>query len=154
MFLETELNELKSNTEYKDIFDESISAKGIDWHIDHSYRVIIEVCKILIRSNPDDYKRDFNLSRSVIFMTNVIPRGKGRSPKSVVAVDEITSENLSALHKKSIETIADISNLPAHSFFKHPVFGNLDLEMSRQFIKIHTIHHLKIIQEISKNKTQ
>lgn len=103
MFLDTELIELKSNTDHKDLFDESISAKGIDWHVDHSYRVIIEVCKLLIRSNPDDYKRDFNLSRSVIFMTNVIPRGKGRSPKSVVAVDEITNENLAVLHEKSLE---------------------------------------------------
>lgn len=154
MFLDTELIELKSNSTNKDLFDEGISVKGIDWHIDHSYRVIVEVCKLLIRSNPDDYKRDFNLSRSVIFMTNVIPRGKGRSPKHVVAVDEITDKSLSELHEKSLKTISEISNLPAHSFFKHPVFGNLDLEMSKQFIKIHTIHHLKIIREISKNKTQ
>ncbi len=154
MFLNSELKELESNVLNKDMLDETVSSKGIDWHIDHSFRVIIAVGKSLIKSNPDNYKRDFNLSRSVVFMTNLIPRGKGRAPKSVVSVDEITKETILELLDQANKTIDDIVNLPAHSNFKHPVFGILDLEMSMQFIEIHTNHHLKIIREILKNKAE
>jgi len=152
MFLEAELEELQLNFPKMGLLDETVSSQGIAWHIDHSYRVILEISKLLVRSNPDEYKRDFNLSRSVIFMTNVIPRGKGKAPKSVITHDDITDKSLIELSEESKEIILDIVNLPAHCYFKHPVFGNLDLEMSKQFIKIHTRHHLKIIGEILKNK--
>lgn len=154
MFLNSELDELRLNVLNRQLQDESVSSKGIDWHIDHSCRVIVNVSKILITSNPDNYKRDFNLSRSLIFMTNLIPRGKGRAPKSVVAVDEITEKSISEMLEQAAKIIDDVVNLPAHSHFKHPVFGTLDLEMAMQFIEIHTIHHLKIIREIVKNKAQ
>jgi len=152
MFLIEELKELQANIPNMDLINPSISEKGIDWHIDHSYRVIIEVSKILIKSNPDNYKRDFNLSRSVVFMTNIFPRGKARAPKSVVALDEITNEILIDFSEKATAITSDVLNLPAYSHYKHHVFGNLDLEMTKQFIKIHTFHHIKIIREILKNK--
>jgi len=151
MFLSDELEEMVEKTMNKDLLDENTSIRGVDWHLDHTYRVIISVSKLLVRSNPDEYKRDFNLSRSVVFMTNTIPRGKGRAPMSVITSDEITEESLKALHTKSTELLNEIKSLPAHCFFKHPIFGILDLEMSKQFIKIHTIHHLKIMREILKN---
>ncbi|MFN8364825.1 MAG: hypothetical protein U0T78_06125 [Cloacibacterium normanense] len=39
-----------------------------------------------------------------------------------------------------------IKNLPSQSYIEHPYFGHLDVKQTLKFLKIHTQHHLKIVQ--------
>ncbi|MCF6348760.1 MAG: hypothetical protein L3J20_10745 [Flavobacteriaceae bacterium] len=128
--------------------DTKVSEKGIFWHLDHSLIIIINVSKMLKKSDPSDYKSTFNFTRSLIFTLNFIPRGKGKSPRSVHPTNDITKEELLKQFEEAKQQINNIEHLPAKSSFKHPLFGVLNLKQTLKFLKIHTNHHLKICKDI------
>ena len=148
MFLEKKINELEQNIVHSDKLATNISEKAVEWHIDHSLKVIIAVVNALKHSDPANYKWKFNVIRSYIFTIGSIPRGKGKAPKSVLPDDHITRENLLAQLKKAKDQIKIIENLPLQSNFNHPYFGILNVKMTTKFLDIHTRHHLKIIKDI------
>lgn len=150
MYLMNEYKELAKMMKHAKVKKLEVSARGVDWHIDHSLKVIIGISKTLTKSNPDTYRKEFNLTRAFIFASNNIPRGKGKAPKQVITEGEITLEDLETQLQKAKEKSQSLSSLPAKSHFKHPVFGSLDLNMSKRFIQLHTEHHLKIIRDIIK----
>lgn len=148
MLLEKNINDLEQKIEHSDKLAANISDKAVDWHIDHSLKVIIAVLNALQNSDPADYKWKFNLIRSYIFTVGSIPRGKGKAPKSVLPKDHIIKENLFLQLEEAKNRIKFIENLPSKSNFKHPYFGILNLKMTTKFLNIHTKHHLKIINDI------
>ncbi len=127
-----------------------VSEKNVAWHLDHSLKVINNVCEDLKASNPESYKPTFSFIKIYIFLSGSIPRGKARAPKSVVSNEEIiksTIETQLALAKINLQ---EIKNLPAKSNFQHPYFGKLSLKKSQHFLAIHTNHHLAIVNDILK----
>ena len=126
----------------------AVSEKGIDWHIDHSLRVMIYASKALINSNPDEYKWNFNKWRFIIFLKGSIPRGKGRAPKRVLPKETITTEEIQLQLTEAKELIASLKSLPKKSNFDHPLFGMLKRDKSIKFIGMHTQHHINIINDI------
>lgn len=150
MFLKEEIAALKQMIEHSEVSSTQISVKGIDWHLDHSLKVIIVVTKALMESDPSNYQRKYNLLRSVIFMSGKIPRGKGKAPRSVLPQENILKEDLYLQFDSAVEALNQIEKLDPSSNFKHPYFGQLDLKMSLRFLSIHTNHHLKIMQDIFK----
>lgn len=152
MILNKEILELEDRISDADQVNLSISEKGVDWHIDHSLRVINAVCHALKKSVPEDYKWSFNYIRSYIFLIGYIPRGKGRAPKSVVAQGEIHLNDLREQMDKAKVLLKELEDLPANSHFPHPYFGLLNRNMTIKFLRIHTRHHLKIIKDIIGNK--
>lgn len=127
-----------------------VSEKNVAWHLDHSLKVINNVCEDLKASNPESYKPTFSFIKIYIFLSGSIPRGKARAPKSVVSNEEIiksTIETQLALAKINLQ---EIKNLPAKSNFDHPYFGKLSLKKSQHFLAIHTNHHLAIVNDILK----
>ncbi len=148
MILNKELNELEDLIEHANKLKTEVSAKGVDWHIDHSLKVLLGVSKSLKRSDPSKYKRKFNLLRSIIFAFQIIPKGKGKAPKAVVAEGDILKQDLYHQLKEAKEKLNELIDLPETSYFKHPYFGLLNLKMSVQFLNIHTRHHIKIIKNI------
>ncbi len=150
MFLEKELTEISQLIEKASAKKESVSTKGIDWHLDHSLKVIISVPKALKKSDPANYTSNFNFWRFVIFALNWIPRGKGKAPKRVRSYDEIMPENLTSQFAEAKEQLASIEGLHSNSNFKHPYFGILNLRQTKKFLRLHTEHHLKICRDILK----
>ena len=148
MFLNNEITALEGMITNSDIKATDVSTNGIDWHLDHSLKVIIVVTKALTKSDPSKYQRKYNLLRSVIFMSGKIPRGKGKAPRSVLPPDNILKEDLYLQFDSAVEALNQIEKLDPSSNFKHPYFGQLDLKMSLRFLSIHTNHHLKIMKEI------
>ena len=148
MFLEKRISELEQMIVHADKMAANISEKAVDWHIDHSLKVIIAVVNALQNSDPEIYKWKFNLIRFYIFTVGSIPRGKGKAPKSVLPGDNIIKENLLLQLKEAKDQIKTIENLPSKSNFKHPYFGMLNVKLTSTFLDIHTKHHLKIINEI------
>lgn len=128
----------------------AVSNATIGWQIDHSLLVINAVVDELKNSNPENYKWKFNKIRLLIQITNKIPRGKVRVPKSVKPVAIASIEELKAKFELARKNIADISTFPANSYFTHPFFGDLKLKSAIWFLKLHTKHHLKIIEDINR----
>jgi len=154
VFLKVEIAALEQMIEHSEISSTQISVKGIDWHIDHSLKAIIQVSKALQRSDPSVFQFKYNLLRSVIFISGKIPRGKGKAPKSVLPPDIILKEDLFLQIKVVNKLLQEMKDLPPDSNFKHPYFGVLNLKMSLRFLDIHTNHHLKIMNEILKTSNR
>jgi len=126
----------------------SVSEKGIDWHIDHSLKVMIFASKALINSNPDEYRWKFNKWRFIIFLKGNIPRGKGKAPKRVLPKEVISIEEIQQQLSEAKDLVASLKSLPKKSNFDHPLFGMLKRDKSIKFIGMHTQHHLNIINDV------
>lgn len=85
MLLKTKLSELAKFIVHNSTNKSSISSKGVDWHIDHSLKVIIGTYNVLKKSNAEEYKWHFNMIRLCIFSFNFIPGGKGKAPRIVTS---------------------------------------------------------------------
>lgn len=152
MSLNKILHLLEQKVSPTDITNLKISSKGVHWHIDHSLKVINGIILSLKKSNTAEYQWKFNFIRTFILVKGSIPRGKGKAPKSVVNDTTITHADIKNQLKEAQELMLEIDLLPKNSNFKHPYFGLLNLRMSKRFLKIHTNHHLKIIDDIIKKQ--
>ena len=142
------IDQLENNISNANKIDQSISQRGVDWHIDHSLKVIIGVSKTLIKSDEQDYKWKFNFLRTVCLTLAYFPKGRVRAPKLVNNKEAILIEGLKNQIQLVKELIANKSKLKPKSNFNHPYFGLLHLKQSQRFLAVHTKHHLKIINEI------
>lgn len=152
MSLSQELNELEQVIPYAECIDLSVSQESVGWQVDHTLKVIISVCSALKRSDEEQYKYSFNLSRLFVFTTGFIPRGRAKAPKIVVARRQVTEQALYMQLEQAKELWQDINRLPAKKHFNHQIFGLLDVKATKKFLKIHTRHHIKIINDIMKHE--
>jgi hypothetical protein len=150
MLLNEELTEIEHLIEKYDQQNINVSAKGIDWHLDHSLKVITGVCGQLNKSDPSTYQWKFNAIRVFVYTFNFFPRGKGRSPRAVLPPEIILKQDLKNQLVKAKQDLNSILSLPAKSYFRHPYFGLLNLKKTKKFLKLHTLHHLKICRDIIK----
>jgi D-serine dehydratase len=130
--------------------NQAVSEASVGWHIEHSLLVIKQITATVAQSESKLYKYNFNLSRFVVFLTKIIPRGKAKAPKMVIPVDEITIETLQESLKNTYQAIAYLKDCQEKQYFMHPFFGQLNKKQTIQFLAIHTQHHLKIVRDILK----
>ncbi|WP_298221755.1 DinB family protein [Flavobacterium sp.] len=144
------LNELESKIASKDSINTEISQSDVSWHIAHSLKVVANITKVLQSSDPKEYRWQFNWIRSLVFIFNKIPRGKGKAPKSVIPEENKSAAELQQ-ELDSVRTLTHaLENLHPKNHFKHPYFGVLNLKQTQKFLVLHTKHHLKIIDDIIK----
>lgn len=134
-----------------DAVKETVSSKSVYWQIDHTLRVIFGVSGLLRKSEPADYKRNFNFIRFVVLTTGKIPRGRGKAPKQVMNPGEITREELKVLFEKAKGAFNQTKDLEPNSNFDHKYFGMLNYKQSMRFLEVHSNHHLKICRDILKS---
>ena len=127
-----------------------ISGSTIGWQIDHTLKVITNITFALKNSDPSAFKSNFNFKRSLIFWRGSIPRGIAKAPKSVQTDGTIAIDDLKTATKNAFISADILNDLHPKSNFKHPYFGILNLKQSIKFLEIHSVHHLKIIQDILK----
>jgi hypothetical protein len=142
------IHQLEKQISNHEKLNTAVSQSSIGWHLDHSLMVINGIVSQLKNANPQDYKWQFNLSRFYIQTINKIPRGKGKAPKIVQPTETSSIAILTTKLETAKNSIAELENLPSNSFFTHPYFGNLNVKKTIWFLKLHTIHHLKIIEDI------
>lgn len=130
----------------------SVSKRGVDWHLNHTLKVIISICKAIKASDEENYGPRFHWIKSFILITGYIPRGKGKSPKAFNSQENVSVETLRALWQEAKFELKSIDDLHPDRFFPHPYFGDLNVRQSKKFIRIHSKHHLKIIRDILKVK--
>lgn len=146
--LKVRIDKLEKNLMYANIENQSISQRGVDWHIDHSLKVILGVLMSLEASNNKEYKYKFNFLRTFCLTFSYLPRGKARAPKVVNNLNQIQISELKKQIELSRVIINNLDSFDSKSNFKHPYFGVLNLKQSLKFLDVHTKHHLKIIDEI------
>jgi len=130
--MKNELDKIERYLEHKDRVNGTVSEVNVAWHLDHSLKVVNEICDALQSSNPNDYKRKFNFLRTVVFAKGSIPKGKGRAPKSVLPPENIKTEDIVSQLAKAKEKIEGFDKLSAKSNFKHPIFGILNKKQSKR----------------------
>jgi hypothetical protein len=129
----------------------TVSAASIGWHIQHAALVTTRIIDTIKSSDPSNYKWKFNLARSLVFLINKIPRGKGKAPGSVLPTD-ISTESLRQSLNTAKVALEDLSGLRPEHHFDHPYFGKVSLKPSARFLYLHAEHHRKIIEDILNKK--
>jgi hypothetical protein len=142
------LQQIESHIPHHEKINPAVSQATVGWQLDHSLLVINGVIAQLKISNPENYRWQFKGIRLVIQITNRIPRGKVRVPKSVKPMDVATVEDLKTKLEQAQKGISDLEKLHPNNYFTHPFFGDLNLKSSIWFLKLHTHHHLKIVNDI------
>jgi len=143
------LKEIADKIPSHELINEKISTSSVGWHIEHMLLVINRIIMALEKSDPSEYRWQFNLHRLIIFNIRRIPRGAAKSPKSVVP-KEFTRGSLADHLQGTLQTTKKLDDIAQDKFFVHSYFGNLKLEKAKLFLEIHTHHHLKIIRDIVK----
>jgi hypothetical protein len=141
-------DQLESSISFSDMMAPTISKVSVGWHIEHILLSFNEYVDLLSKSNPKEYKWKFNFLRNVVLLTNLIPRGFGKSPKDMLPNTKIDKQNLVTLISSTRKNILHFEQLPKDKFIEHPVFGQLKLIQTLSFLDTHAYHHLKIIDDI------
>lgn len=147
-FMDSQLYDIAYLIQFRDRLNKKVSKMPVAWHLDHTLKVVNRIHDVLKTSDPTVYKKRYNLSRIFSFTFGFIPRGKGRSPAAVLPPDDIRTEDILSQLEMARENLANLQDLDPNVNFIHPVFGQLNKKQTHRFLKIHTKHHLKIIQDI------
>jgi hypothetical protein len=142
------IGQIENNLSQWEKQNTTISHATVGWQLDHSLLVINGIIAQLAKSNPKDYQWRPNWKRVYIKLRNNIPRGKAKAPKPVRPAETITMEALQAKLTLAQKNVILLESLPKNSFFTHPYFGDLNLKATIWFLKLHTRHHLKIVNDI------
>ncbi|MEJ7611951.1 MAG: hypothetical protein WKF88_12305 [Ferruginibacter sp.] len=146
------LRELEHHIKDSEKLNLSVSAAPVGWHIEHTMKTFILITQAVKHSKPEEYRRKFNATKLLVFTLNRIPRGRAKAPESVRPVGEITAEKLIKIAEELKHKLKDWEGMAPDNHFDHPYFGKLNVKATIKFLKIHTKHHLKIIQDITKGK--
>lgn len=146
-FLSLELKRLEDVIQYKESLVRDVSEVSVGWHVDHTLKVINRVAAALQMSDPQKYENLPNAFKANI-LANGMVRGRGRAPRSVSPPDVIENKDLIAQLSEAKTNITSLDALHPKAHFTHHALGILDLNESKRFLEIHTLHHLAIIKDI------
>lgn len=150
--LQNLLSQLESKIFLHEKTNPLVSNSTIGWQIEHSLKTIYLVVESVKNSNPKEYKWKFNRTKLIISILGKIPRGKVRAPKLVVPDENITEESLKRSFEKVKKVLQEWESFDKSAFFLHPFFGKLNKKPTEWFLKLHTNHHLKIVNDICNKK--
>ncbi len=150
MNFEKELRQLEEYIPEARTKSETVSTTDVGWHLDHSMQVLIKITQALERSNPDVSRPTFNISWQFVKLRG-IPRGVGKSPKQVAPEKPKSIEELNEQLRQTHGILRKLPSLHPKNHFEHPYFGKMNLKNTQKFMRIHTRHHLNIIDEILKS---
>ncbi|WP_350286438.1 DUF1569 domain-containing protein [uncultured Croceitalea sp.] len=147
-FLNDELVTLTGHIKNRDAKNTTVSAVDVAWHLDHSLKSINGICEALAQSDPKAYRSNINFARLFVFTWGDFPRGVAKAPKQVLPPTVIHTNDLYQQLQEVRENLKKLEQLEAKAHYKHPYFNVIDKGQTKRFIKIHTRHHLKIVQDI------
>ncbi|MEP2773983.1 MAG: hypothetical protein ABJH05_17645 [Fulvivirga sp.] len=142
------LAQLSVALRHKDEINTEISEASVAWHIDHSLRVINAVYDTLQNSEPEDYKSEENPIKSYVLNKKHIKRGIAKAPAHVLPLSTIHPDGILDELEKAKKAIILFDTLHKKNFFQHHSMGVMKTSEAKKFLKIHTQHHLSIINDI------
>jgi hypothetical protein len=137
--------------EYITVMDkssESVSAAPVKWHLLHLLQVINGVVASASQSDPEGYESKSSFEWFYVSTTGKIPRGVGKAPASVNPSFDISENDIRTALEAAKLSLIQWSNLDNKNYFSHPVFLDLNKRKLKKFLKIHTRHHLLIVEDI------
>jgi hypothetical protein len=144
------ISQLESKIPFHEKTNLSVSNATVGWQIEHSLKTIYQIVLVVKNSNPQEYQWKFNKSKLFISILGFIPRGKAKAPKVVLPDDTISEESLLLSLQKVKSALQEWDSFDKNACFPHPFFGNLNKISTMWFLKLHTNHHLKIVNDICK----
>jgi hypothetical protein len=142
--------QLETKIPYSEKMNTAISKASVGWHVQHSILAMSQIINAVEKSDPANYKYKFNMQRFVVYTLNKIPRGRAKAPESVIPAKKINADEV----KQKVELLKTrldvLKTLQPDNYFKHPYFGDLNLKATIKMLKLHTQHHLNIINDIIK----
>jgi hypothetical protein len=144
------INELETKIPHSEKIDTTVTGASVGWHIHHCLLVGLQIIQAVEKSNPENYRWKFNISRAFVYTLNKIPRGKGKAPESVIPKETIAADEMKSNFELLKTRLSVLDTLHPNSYFKHPYFGDLNLKATIKMLQIHTKHHIEIINDIVK----
>lgn len=149
-FLDDQLKEIEQYIVLRDSLDPGVSKVPVAWHLAHSLITINRIYETLEASDPESFKSSFSIPRTISLTFGFIPRGRAQSPQSVRPPEIIKTEDIYAHLQEARLNLEKFSSLNKKAHFEHPVFKKTNKRQAMRFLKVHTVHHLKIVQDILK----
>ena len=129
---------------------ETVSTWSVAEQLDHAVRVFAAILG-RIDQPLDTELRPLNLTGRIILWMGRIPRGKGRSPKSVLPLPSSREDLRQSVNEARSLLDRIVSGRASESrkrIVLHPAFGGLTARQALRLTLIHTRHHLAITREI------
>jgi hypothetical protein len=142
------INELETKITHREKTNNTVSDASVGWHIHHSQLVVLQIILALERSNPESYRWKFNLNRFFVYTLNKIPRGRGKAPESVKPKEQADAAKMNKTFEILKARLPLLDALQPNNYFKHPYFGDLNVKAAIKMLKIHTKHHIDIVNDI------
>ena len=142
------LTKLERALEHVDVVAPGVSRWSVGMHLHHCLLATTGVCHALIDSQPPMPRTSLSPARIFVMTTGRIPRGRGKSPDSVMPREGITRAELQALLADSHRLVEEARQAPTDRWFRHFAFGTYDRDGTLKFIRIHNLHHGRIIDDI------
>lgn len=144
------INELEACIPYSEKSNPAVSKSSVGWHIQHCLLVGMKIINAVEKSDPEKYRWKFNLMKTLVYTLNKIPRGKAKAPDAVQPKDPFNTDTLIRDVAQLKQRIGILPGLKPNNYFEHPYFGNLNLKATTRMLRLHTKHHLDIINDIIK----
>jgi hypothetical protein len=135
----------------EDALNEDVSKWFVHNHLEHILRANSSILDKILDERPIVEKKSKNFFAYVMLLTGSIPRGKGESPDFLQPKNigtELMLRELNDIREKINRVDLKKGSVLVET---HPYFGTFSINEWIRFMRIHTEHHLKIIQDI-KNK--
>jgi hypothetical protein len=152
--LDALIAKLESSIEDHAIINASVSKASVGWHIEHTLLTLDLIISALSKSNPSEYKRTFDIRRTILLVFGTIPRGKIKAPKVVQPTSSIDFNTLQRHIAHTREKLKALDSLTPGHYFTHPFLGDFRLKQAIRFLQVHTNHHLSIIHDVVKSKKE
>jgi len=149
--VQSQLNKIESFLPKIHVTNEKVSKASVGWHLEHSLLILNGSLKGLTMTNPDNYNPKSSIKKFVFLNFGLIPRGKIKSPKQFIPLETPTKESVEKFLNLAKERLEAVKNLSAKSYITHPFLGDLDKKATLIFLRLHTNHHLKIVDDILKH---
>ncbi len=146
----TLIEELETKIPHREKINTTVSAGSVGWHIHHCLLVGLQIIQAVEKSNPENYSWKFNISKTLVYTLNKIPRGKAKAPESVQPKEQMTEGEMQLTFELLKTRLQVLETLHPNHYFKHPFFGNLNVKATIKMLKLHTKHHIGIINDIIK----
>ena len=142
------IEELETKIPHSEKINKIISAGSVDWHIHHCLLVGLQIIQAVEKSDPETYSWKFNMRKTSVYTLNKIPRGRAKAPESVLPNEQMSAGEMKLTFELLKTRLQVLKTLHPDNYFKHPFFGNLNVKATIKMLKLHTKHHIGIINDI------
>ena len=126
-----------------------VSQADLAWHLDHILKTMNTIYDAVEQSETEKFPgSSFSIQKKMLFLMGDFPRGVAQAPESVRPPEVILTDDLLSQLERSKRRMNDAHKLDPGQYFDHPVFGPMGRNEAIRFIRIHTDHHYKIIEDI------